>query len=409
MFFRDLLPENLSRFYERFEDNLSVPQYNHFQSWVSGILSGLVDATKISKQLSDKHSSSLTRFMSSEAWDGDNLNIQRINWASSVISQQYMKYYPLIIDDTINEKYGKLLAGVGKFFDHGKKRFIWGQQLLTSHLVVAQADLPLFVDLYLKEEQAEAKGIPFRSKIEIAIDHISKFPKLQGREGVVVTDSWYSSVKIINHTLDLNFRGIFDLKSDRKVTYMKKSKSVSEFAAEQDPATFKLVKVDGRLFRVWTAKVKVPRVHQDQSRLVIVQQELKSKTKERKWSKFKYILATHTSMGPWLIIFLYRRRWQIESFYRFVKNCMHFGGSRLESEESILKYFILVYFAYTYLILTRDPLSHYFEESENIYQALEDLNSKNFEEVIEWIYDKSIEGIDLEDIKQNLGLRKKTA
>jgi hypothetical protein len=68
MFFRDLLPENLSRFYERFEDSLSVPLYNHFQSWGSGILSGLVDTTKISKQLSDEHSSSLTRFMSREAW-----------------------------------------------------------------------------------------------------------------------------------------------------------------------------------------------------------------------------------------------------------------------------------------------------------------------------------------------------
>jgi hypothetical protein len=42
----------------------------------------------------------------------------------------------------------------------------------------------------------------------------------------------------------------------------------------------------------------------------------------------------------------------------------------------------------------------------NIYQALEDLNCKNFEEAIEWIYGKSMESIDLEAIKENLGFRK---
>ena len=99
---RELQSDILKEFYNNFENDLSKPQFDHFQSWISGILNGLFEGSKISKQFSDKHKSSLTRFMSSDAWDHHELNAQRIGWASNIMSQQYMKYYPLIIDDTIN-------------------------------------------------------------------------------------------------------------------------------------------------------------------------------------------------------------------------------------------------------------------------------------------------------------------
>ena len=114
------LPLSLKDFFKNFEEDLSKPQFDHFQSWVIGILDGKVDATKISKAYSYKHPSSLTRFMNSESWNDSNLNILRIGWAANIISQKYMKYYPLIIDDTINEKFGKLLDGVGYHFSHMK-------------------------------------------------------------------------------------------------------------------------------------------------------------------------------------------------------------------------------------------------------------------------------------------------
>lgn len=401
---RELQSDILKEFYKNFENDLSKPQFDHFQAWISGILDGLFEGSKVSKQFSDKHKSSLTRFMNSDTWNHHELNAQRISWASNIMSQQYMKYYPLIIDDTINEKYGTLLDGVGKFFDHGKKRIVWGQQLVTSHLVMANSDLPLFIDLYRKEEEVLAEGLEFRSKIDIAMDHIRKFPKLPHRQGVVVTDSWYSSVKIINLTLERGFHGIFDLKSDRLVTFKKRKISVSQLAAEQDITTFDLVKIDGRMFRVWTAKVKVSRVHQDHSRLIIVQQKLKPRTDKERWSKFKYLLATDTTMGAWLIIYLYRRRWTIETFYRYIKNCFYFGASRLESEEALQKYFTLIYFAYTFLVLTRDPLCQYYTPSKSLYEAQEVITQMNFEEVIRWIYDKTMQGIDLSEIKANFGL-----
>jgi len=342
--------------------------------------------------------------MNSEAWNDNELNTQRIGRAANIISQKYMKYYPLIIDDTINEKYGKLLDGVGYHFSHMKGGTVWGQQLVTSHMVLADTDFPLFVDLYRKEDELEDKT-KFRSKIDMARDQIRKFPKINGRKGIVVTDTWYASVKIMNQTMSSGFHGIFDLKSDRQVNYQGKKYSVSELATTRKKTDFDLVKIDGKLFRVWTAKLKVPRVQQKKSRLLISQQDLNyGKNKKQKWSKFKYLLSTDTSMGAWLIIHLYRKRWKIETFYRFVKNCFDFTKNRLEDQTGIQRYFTLAFFAYTYLALTRDPLSTFYEGSKSLYEAQNNLHNHKLEEVIEWIYDRTLQGVDLSEIKSDLGL-----
>lgn len=397
---RDHLPAGLKGFFSHFDDyGLSKPQYQHFTSWMLGILNGYSHATEIAKRYSDKSHRSLSRFMSSSPWNHKQINKIRMKWATNILSQRYMKYFPLVIDDTVNKKYGKLLAGVGKYYSNTEKRVIWGQSIVSSHLVMAESDIPLFVDLYIKKEDYSNQE-KFKSKIDFAMDQIKQFPHVSDRIGVVVTDSWYASVKIINLTVEMRHQGIFDLKSDRIVNYRGSKTSVSQLAKERLKDDFDLVKVDGRLFRVWTAKVKVPRVQRKKLRLLISQQDLiDKKTKERSWSDFKYILTTDLSMGSWLIIYLYRRRWKIETFYKFAKNCLKFAASRLESEQSITRFFIMLYFAYTYLALTRDPNCIYYEDSKSLYEAKNLLEERSFEEVIEWIYDKSIQGVDLDEIK----------
>ena len=69
------IPSSLKDYFQNFENDLSKPQFNHFQSWVVGILNGNAEATKIN---SEKHPSSLTRFMNSNSLDDCKLNVKRI-------------------------------------------------------------------------------------------------------------------------------------------------------------------------------------------------------------------------------------------------------------------------------------------------------------------------------------------
>lgn len=399
----DMIPEGLEFFLKAFEEDLSKPQFDNLKSWTSGILEGLSSVYEIGEKFSSKHITSLTRFMNESPWNHKELNHQRISWTTKILTSRYHKYYPIIIDDTVNKKYGDLLKGIGHFYSNTEKRVITGQSIVTSHLYTAQSDIPLFVDLYLKQEDL-ADGEEFRSKIDIAKDHIKKAPHLPSRQGVVITDSWYSGLPIIKETIQQAFEGIFALKSNRIVNFKGKKHQVWDLAKLQE-TNFELVTVEEKEYRVWTSKVTTPGITREDGkkpkklRLLISQLKLAN----GKWSDYAYLLATDMSMGKWTILFLYRKRWKIESFYKFAKNAFDFSGSQLHSYQGIIRYFLLLFFAYSYLTLTRFPHFLYWGESRSLYKAFENSKEERVENMVTWVYNETKKGVDLHQIKLKLG------
>ncbi len=399
----DLLPEGLRLFLDEFENDLSKPQFENLKSWTSGILEGKSSVYKIRESFSEKHISSLTRFMNDSPWNHKELNNQRIAWATNILTARYHKYYPIIIDDTVNRKYGSLIAGIGKFYSNTEKRVITGQSVVTSHLYTANSDIPLFADIYLKKEDLE-DPTEFRSKIEIAIQHINKAPHLISRCGVVIADTWYGSNDVIKATLEQDFEGIFALKKNRKVNFKGKQQHVSTIATSQE-TNFDLLTIEGKEYRVWTSKVRLPGITNKETgkpkklRLCISQQ----KHHDGKWSDYFYLLTTDMTMGKWTIIYLYRKRWKVETFYRFAKNAFDFKGSQLRSYDGALRYFILLFFAYTYLTLSKFPHFIFDNNAKSHYEAMNLLENETMENLVSWIYKQTKNGVDLDEIKLKLG------
>lgn len=399
----DMLPEGLVCFLNEFEEGLSTPQFENLKSWTSGILEGKSSVYKIQESFSEKHVSSLTRFMNDSPWNHKELNNQRINWATNILTARYHKYYPIIIDDTVNRKYGSLITGIGRFYSNTEKRVIIGQSVVTSHLYTGNSDIPLFVDIYLKKADLDDPQ-DFRSKVDIAMDHIRKAPHLRSRCGVVITDSWYSSSDLIKKTIECDFEGIFALKKDRLVNFKGKKLQVSVIANSPE-TNFDRVNVEGKEYRVWTSNVRLPGITNEETgkpkklRLCISQQLLKN----GKWSDFAYLLATDMTMGKWTILYLYRKRWKVETFYKFAKNAFDFKGSQLRSYKGVIRYFILLFFAFTYLSLSRFPHFVFDTDTKSQYQAMDQLEKKTLENLITWVHKETRAGVDLDDIKLKLG------
>ena len=399
----DLLPEGLKSFLDEFEENLSKPQFTNLKSWTSGIIDGKSSVYKIKEEFSEKHVTSLTRFMHESKWNHKELNNHRINWATNILMLRHQKYYPIIIDDTVNRKYGSLMFGTGRYYSNSEKRIVNGQSIVTSHLHISGSDIPLFVDIYQKKEEYEDIA-DFKSKVDFAVKHIERAPHLKGRCGVVITDSWYSSAGVIKTTLEQEFEGIFAIKKNRKVKFKGDSIQVSKIAL--DPETkFDEVTVKGKEYRVWTSKVTLHGILNKDTgksknlRLCISQQKLK----DNKWSGYAYLLATDMTMDKWTILNLYQKRWTIETFYKFAKNAFDFKGSQLRTYQGAIRYFILLFFAYTYLTLTRFPHFLYETTAKSQYEAMEMLEKETMDNLISWIYDETKNGADLNDIKMKLG------
>jgi len=288
----DLLPEGLRLFFKAFEDDLSKPQFKNLKSWTSGILEGNSSVYEIQESFSEKHVSSLTRFMNESPWNHNSLNQQRITWASNILSIRYHKYYPIIIDDTVNRKYGSLLSGVGRYYSNSEKRVIQSQTIVSSHMYLGTSDIPLFVDIYQKKDKVDDLS-QFRTKIDMAMEHVENAPRIKDRTGVVIVDTWYSSNPMIKKIIEEGYEGIIALKSNRKLNFKGKKISVSELAKLKED-DFEKITVEGKVYQSWTSKVTLPGISNkltkkpQKFRISISKQLMKN----NKWTDFKYLLLT---------------------------------------------------------------------------------------------------------------------
>jgi len=219
---QNLISEPLRYYLNIFKEQLSKPQFSNFSDLLQGLLLGHGQVSEIADLCSDKDASTLTRFLAKSPWDHELLNEQRISFCNEIALQQFMRYAVYIIDDGVTKKYGNQLPGIGRFWSNTEKKTTWGQNLISSHLLLGDLEIPLFADLYRKWEELPLVVPNFRSKVEIALDQLEKFPLIQGKEGIVMTDSWYSSQKLIGGVLQKGLIALMAIKSNRKVSFQEK-------------------------------------------------------------------------------------------------------------------------------------------------------------------------------------------
>jgi len=145
---------------------------------------------------------SLYYFLSYSSWNLNNLMIKTTEIALSLIPENLAdeKIY-LIIDDTLQEKFGDKFAGCQSFFDHvgrNNSSYLKGNSfvaLAISIPVSAGEDeinylsIPLGFRLYKKE----------KSKLTIARELILNIIKLiDDKQAVILCDSWYSKGDVID-------------------------------------------------------------------------------------------------------------------------------------------------------------------------------------------------------------------
>ncbi|MCY3414887.1 MAG: transposase [Candidatus Heimdallarchaeota archaeon] len=396
------ISDNLQSYFNIFAETLSKPQQTHFESWNLGILHGFAQGSDISRQFSHRVETSVTRFLSQSSWNHHELNLERISHATNILHQRYQKYSSFIIDDTPFEKFGKQLPGIGYHYSHAEGGTIWGQAMLTSHLVAGDMDIPLFADLYSKET-----GI---SKIDLAIEQINQFAQipLHGSKGVLVADSWFSALKIFNACLENGFEFVTMLKSNRKVkidgidTWM----SIRDISKSLHEESLHQVTVEGIRYRYAQMKGTIHGIGGHSCKILCIQQ-FSEETGE--WSNYKYLLSTDSSMGAWTLIFLYRQRWKIETFYKFGKERLEMDKSRVLKEKALLRFILLIFSSYTYLALQRFNFVYFEKKDRSCYQILNQEILTTQTQLIRWVFTQGQLGRPWIEITMELCFLKKSA
>ena len=313
----------------------------HQTAFLSALLAGLISSANktiegiASMTVNGPSKTALNKFLTKYDWDARRVNRERIEELQKQNETRWKKRGLGIIDDTLIEKTGKCIEGVGKFFDHAKGRFIYGHSMVSLHFADHKTSYAVDYGLFLK------KGCEgFRTKIELAKDLITEsIEEMQFPAFTFVFDSWYLCKDLVDHIESYGRLWIAACKSDRLVLVNGRYVSLADYLCTLADSDFTERTVNERKLLVHQRTVHFKSLGK-RARLII--------SKEGKDVLF---LATNRSGTVEGVIADYMLRWSIETFHKDAKQYLGLDKCQMRDMEGIKRYWYVVFMAHSVLRL----------------------------------------------------------
>jgi len=380
-------PLQLEPFLDEFKDLFTKPSYGSFRDLCAAL--SVCDKSKTVANLCDtmadcregkKARSSYNWFFSDANWDENEVAQRKVDLFIDHLSLKDGDKLLLIIDDTYNEKEGTGTDGVGKFYDHSKEAYIWGNNFVTSVVQSKGLFIPHKAKMYVKND---CENENFKTKLEIAYEHIIEplnVPK--NIHLYIVFDSWWFSADLFNKCLKLGHNIVCQIKSDKKVGINKiMYYQVRDMANQIEEKYFikTTIHVRGKKKTYYTFEKDVILDKVGEVKLVI--------SKRKKDGITKYVISTNKFLSSKEIISIYEDRWDIETAHRETNQKLGFKDYQLREKHSIERFIQLVFSVWTAILLWEmdNPPSNGNSKSRTMGEMIDQVKMQAAGETFEYI------------------------
>jgi hypothetical protein len=334
--------DNFNTALEVYKPCFSKPQWTHFNTYITGLLLGEKGEKNIQdiagNVLDGGHQSSLNRFITKHRWDLRQLNAIRLRECLQERSGGILS-----LDDTLIEKTGKAMGGVGYLYDSVQKKNILCHDIVsTFYRSSCGEQLPLYFEPYVKQEVAENSDIWFRTKIQIALD-ILRRSLMQVTPAAVVFDEWYMAQEVTEFLTNRGLTWVSQAKTNRCIQVGETWVGLNTYARSLTAKTFSRVnaKMDEKRFK-WFFETTVVMKKIGAVKLVVLRPRKNSR-------KFTFLVSNTTILSGMQVLEYYKKRWAIEVFHRDCKQHLGLGEYQIRKLDCVVIHLHLVFLAYTLL------------------------------------------------------------
>lgn len=329
---------------KRFATTLSKPQFVHFEQIIKGILFTELKSINSYSKSSLKHQTSLSRFMNSKAINFNKiLDILHQELKSKLDFNQEIDF---IIDDTIkHHKYGKQIYGLSNHHDHLNGGYSIGHNLVVGGIRQNSDFQPTNFELYRRQEDVREPS-SFKTKIDMAQAMLDKWLDIIDN---VLIDSWYSSQEILSKISKKNKHYFTMLKSDRNLKIgRKRVRQVQEWIKYIDPRKYKIIEVEGQHHVVYEVIGTLPKVGKVKILFTKFYDPITQKSK-----KTHYLCTNNLKLSAYDILYKYRDRWPIETFFRDIKQNFGFEKCIIRNKNGINMHFLMQFISHNILVFSK--------------------------------------------------------
>lgn len=326
---------------EIYKPCFSKPQWNHFNTYLTGLILGEKGEKNIQdiagNLLDGGHQSSLNRFITRHRWNHRQFNAIRLRECL-----HDRKGGILSLDDTLIEKTGKAMNGIGYLYDSSQKKNVLCHDIVSTFYRTSTEQLPLYFEPYVKKEVAESEDIWFRTKIQIALDLLRQ-SLVQVNPKAIVFDDWYMSQEITEFINNHGLTWVSQPKTNRKIKVGESWVRLANYAKTLPISMFTRVNVELEEKRFkWFFETTVVMNKVGMVKLLVLKKRKNSRT-------YTFMVSNSTSLSGMQVLEYYKKRWAIEVFHRDCKQHLGLGEYQIRKLDAVVIHLHLVFFAYTLL------------------------------------------------------------
>jgi hypothetical protein len=317
------------------------PQWNHFKTYLAGLLLGEKGEKNIQdiagNLLDGGHQSSLNRFVTRHHWDVRRFNALRLNECL-----RDRKGGILSLDDTLIEKTGTEMDGVGYLYDSSQKKNVLCHDIVSTFYRTSTGQLPLYFEPYVKKEIAETTGTWFRTKIQIAVDLLRQ-SLAQVYPAAIVFDEWYMCHELVDFINSHGLTWVSQAKTNRCIQFNDAWVGLAKYSQTFSHTMFHRIATDVEEKRYkWFLESTVVMKNVGVVKLVVLKQRRNSRT-------YTFLVSNNTSLHGLQVLEYYKKRWSIEVFHRDCKQHLGLGEYQVRKLDAVVIHLHLVFFVYTLL------------------------------------------------------------
>jgi len=355
------MPPCFDRWCKRFDDVFThKAQKREFRNYIGGLL-GESERKNLYQMASDAVGVTYHRlhhFLTEAPWSAIEVNERRLGVMNQCSQTKISRGFTLIVDDSGHRKSGNFTAGVGRQYIGEIGKTDNPIVVVTTHLYDGKKSLPLDLELYQHASSLpEGKeNLEFRKKPELALALIDRSLTRGYRPGIVLIDAGYgNNTTFLMELENRRLKYLGGLAKNRKVMIATSANQPQEIGldklAESLPVeAFSAIQLNlDKPKTVWVATVEVELSRLEGSRTIAIVMNASSFEQASELDYFITNVDGSKVTAEWIVTTYAQRNW-IEVFYREAKGWLGLSEYQVRDKRSLLKHFILVFCAYTFIL-----------------------------------------------------------
>lgn len=263
----------------------------------------------------------------------------------------------LVMDDSPHPKpKGKAMEGLGVHYSTTEGKQVRGHSLFTGLYLLLGRRCPLPPPLYRQRVVAQAEGVRFWSKIDLAEKLIRTFQPVPGTQTHGLMDAWYTCKRLWKVAKGRGFAFTGGLKGNRqlRVEGSQGWMRLSEYAASLMPDQYQKVIWPAQQAprKVWAHLIPARIRQLGRCQVLIVRESLDAPIQQARYWATSELNASLEEVVGWAAM-----RWEIETFFGDVKERLGTDHYQVQSAIALLRFWHLAFCTYLYLDEIRTQLA----------------------------------------------------